>query len=110
MVTFELFVRPALLKMQGRHTVERSRVRARALSDIPNPGSRRGYLRVRLRADGRGWGADLTGNQGSSVLSSMVMADGLAVVEPDTVVRAGEDVDVIVFRDLSQISRHVTRG
>ena len=110
MVTFELFVRPALLKMLGQRTVERPRLRARALSEIPNPGARRGYLRVRLRADGQGWGAELTGNQGSSVLSSMVMADGLAVVDPDTVIAAGSPVDVIVLSDLSQIASDTARG
>src|SRR5438309_4508138 len=46
MVTFELFVRPALLKMSGRRRLTRPRLRARALAPIPNPGSRRGYLRV----------------------------------------------------------------
>jgi molybdopterin molybdotransferase len=110
MVTFELFVRPALLKMLGQRTVERPRVRARALAEIANPGSRRGYLRVRLRSDGRGWRADLTGNQGSSVLSSMVLADGLAVVAPDTVIKAGQPVDVIVLRDLSQITSDTARS
>jgi molybdopterin molybdotransferase len=110
MVTFELFVRPALLKMLGQRTVERPRVRARALAEIANPGSRRGYLRVRLRSDGRGWRADLTGNQGSSVLRSMVLADGLAVVAPDTVIKAGQPVDVIVLRDLSQITSDTARG
>jgi molybdopterin molybdotransferase len=110
MVTFELFVRPALLKMLGRRTVHRPRVRARALAEIANPGSRRGYLRVRLRADRGGWGADLTGNQGSSVLSSMVLADGLAVIAPDTVIKAGQPVDVIVLRDLSQIEWDIAGG
>jgi molybdopterin biosynthesis enzyme len=65
---------------------------------------------VRLRADDEGWGADLTGNQGSSVLSSMVLADGLAVVAPDTVVKQGQPVDIIVLRDLSQIASDTARG
>ena len=98
MVTFELFVRPALLKMAGRRVLTRPRVHARALSDMPNPGSRRGYLRVKLRADGTGWATELTGNQGSGVLSSMVHADGLAVVAPDSVVKPGDLVEVIVIR------------
>src|SRR5206468_6448860 len=46
MVTFELFVRPALLAMSGRSRVERGRVKARALQPIVNHGARRGYLRV----------------------------------------------------------------
>src|SRR5205807_1039639 len=46
MVTFELFVRPMLLAMQGRRGTGRLTVRATALAPIVNRGSRRGYLRV----------------------------------------------------------------
>ena len=101
MVTFELFVRPALLKMAGRARLTRPRLRARALAPIPNPGSRRGYLRVHLEStDEGGLGARLTGEQGSAILRSMVAADGLAVIQPDTTVAAGETVEVIVLREL----------
>jgi molybdopterin molybdotransferase len=100
MVTFELFVRPALLKMGGRRRLTRPRVRARTLEVVPNPGSRRGYLRVRLEATADGLGARLTGEQGSAILRSMVAADGLAVVPPDTVVPVGAEIEVIQLRDL----------
>ena len=100
MVTFELFVRPALLKMAGRRRLTRPRIRARALMTIPNPGNRRGYLRVRLERDGDGVGARLTGEQGSAILRSMVIADGLAVIPPDTTVEQGSNVEVILLREL----------
>ena len=100
MVTFELFVRPALLKMCGRRRLTRPRIRARALAPVPNPGSRRGYLRVSLERTASGLGARLTGEQGSAILSSMVAADGLAVVAPDTRVAPGEDLEVILLREL----------
>jgi molybdopterin molybdotransferase len=100
MVTFELFVRPALLKMAGRQRLTRPRVHARALGPVPNPGSRRGYLRVNLEPVGVGFGARLTGEQGSAILRSMVAADGLAVVPPDTVVQVGGDLEIIVLREL----------
>jgi molybdopterin molybdotransferase len=100
MVTFELFVRPALRRMAGATSIDRPRLRARALEPIANPGSRRGYLRVTLTPDAQGCGARLTGDQGSAILRSMVLADGLAVVAPDTTVAAGEAVDVIVLRAL----------
>jgi len=95
MVTFELFVRPALRKMAGYRTLHRPTIRARALAPIPNPGRRRGYLRVTLTPGDRGYGARLTGEQGSAILRSMVMADGLAVVPPDTTIPAGGQVTVI---------------
>jgi molybdopterin molybdotransferase len=98
MVTFELFVRPALLKMLGHRRLERPRVVARALAPIDNPGRRRGYLRVTLTPGDMGWGARLTGDQGSGILRSMVAADGLAVVPGDTTIPAGGEVTVIVLR------------
>jgi molybdopterin molybdotransferase len=102
MVTFELFVRPALRRMAGFRAVHRARLRARALAPIPNPGARRGYLRVTLSRDSRGWGARLTGDQGSAILTSMVRADGLAIIPGDTTIPVDGDVEVIVFRSLSQ--------
>jgi molybdopterin molybdotransferase len=105
MVTFELFVRPALRRMAGARALDRPRIAARALEKIDNPGSRRGYLRVTLTPDAQGFGARLTGDQGSAILRSMVLADGLAVVAPDTTIAAGQPVDVIVLRSLEPRTR-----
>ena len=102
MVTFELFVRPALRRMAGFRAVHRARLHARALAPIPNPGFRRGYLRVTLERDSRGWGARLTGDQGSAILTSMVRAHGLAVVPGDTMIQIDEQVEIIVFRPLTE--------
>src|SRR2546422_488705 len=98
MVTFELFVRPALLRLAGASQLFRPRVSARALDPIANPGQRRGYLRVTLSREGGEYGARLTGDQGSAIRSSMVLADGLAVVPGDTVIIKGEMVDVMILR------------
>ena len=100
MVTFELFVRPAIMRLAGARSFERPRVRAHALAPIANPGTRRGYLRVTLHPDAGGWGARLTGGQGSAILRSMVAADGLAVVPGDTRVPAGGELEVILLRPL----------
>jgi molybdopterin molybdotransferase len=98
MVTFELFVRPAIRKMAGHRILHRPTIQARALAPIPNPGRRRGYLRVTLTPVNGGYGARLTGEQGSAILRSMVMADGLAVVPPDTTIPTGSEVTVIKLR------------
>ena len=105
MVTFELFVRPALRRMAGARALDRPRISARALEKIENSGSRRGYLRVTLTPEAHGFGARLTGDQGSAILRSMVLADGLAVVAPDTTIAAGQPVDVIVLRSLEPRTR-----
>ena len=98
MVTFELFVGPALRRMGGHERLFRRRARARLLEPLGNPGPRRGYLRVRLAEDGDRLTARPTGGQGSGILRSMLLADGLAVVPPDTVLGAGESVEVILLR------------
>ena len=98
MVTFDLFVRPALLRMAGHARLDRPIVTARALSPLPNPGRRRGYLRVTLAPEADGYGARLTGDQSSGILRSMVEADGLAVVPAETTIEPGEKVSVILLR------------
>ena len=100
MVTFELFVRPALLCMGGHARLARPVVTARALAPIHNPGRRRGYLRVALTPVEGGYGARLTGDQSSGILRSMVAADGLAVVPGDTAIEAGADVRVLLLRQV----------
>ena len=101
MVTFELFVRPALLRLGGHARLQRPIVWARADAPIANPGRRRGYLRVTLSVgEDSGYRARLTGDQSSGILRSMVAADGLAVVPGDTTVEAGGTVPVILLRDV----------
>ena len=106
MVTFELFVRPALRRMGGHRVPERPRIRARALEPIDNPGSRPGYLRVRLEPDGEGVGARPTGEQGSGILRSMLFADGLAVLPGDTRIARNETVEVILLMTDEGLSKH----
>jgi molybdopterin molybdotransferase len=101
MVTFELFVRPALLAAQHRRRLNRPRVHAIAAERIANRGTRRGYLRVSLEEREGRWRARLTGDQGSGILRSMVAADGLAVLQGDTTLTPGDEVEVILIRELS---------
>jgi len=98
MVTFEVFVRPAILRMAGHGRLHRPTITARALAPIANRDRRRGYLRVTLTPADDGYGARLTGTQSSGVLRSMVAADGLAVVPGETTVQTGQPVKVIVLR------------
>jgi len=103
MVTFELFVRPALRKMMGHSVLDRPRIVARASQPIANPGYRRGYLRVIVSPDGDRYAARLTGDQGSGILRSMVLADGLAVLDPEAKIAKGQDIEVIVLRTLTSL-------
>jgi molybdopterin molybdotransferase len=82
MVTFQLFVRPALAALQG---ADPSATRTTALLGAPvrrNP-RREQAVRVRLAAGDQGWLATPTkGPQGSHVLTSMLGADALALIAP----------------------------
>lgn len=100
MLSFMLFGRPAVRKMMGHRTWELPTVQARLTEAIARKDGRRHYLRVRLaQEDGDGLVARLTGDQGSGILTSMVVADGLAVI-PETCdhLPAGTTVDVILLR------------
>ncbi|SVC24078.1 uncharacterized protein METZ01_LOCUS276932, partial [marine metagenome] len=79
LVAFEEMVRPAILKMLGRKVLDKPVVRAILEGDIINYDGRRVYARVVVtRRDGRYW-AQLTGDQGSGILTSMALANGLAI-------------------------------
>ncbi len=80
MVGFELFGRPALLKMQGRAGWDRPVVHAAFTGTLTDRADRRQYVRVRVEQRPNQWLAHLTGEQGSGVLTSMMYADGLMIV------------------------------
>jgi molybdopterin molybdotransferase len=99
MISTELFARPALLKMQGFADWSRPTVQACLSQPIRRKDGRRHYLRVRLRETETGYEAMLTGDQGSGILTSLVQADGLAVIPEDVDhLHAGAEVDVILLR------------
>jgi molybdopterin molybdotransferase len=95
MVTFQLFVRPALAALQG---ADPAATRATAVLSRPlarNP-RREQAIRVRLATGAGGWLASPTkGAQGSHVLTSMLGADALALIPPgEGEAPAGERVEV----------------
>ncbi len=96
MVTFELFVRPALELMMGRPPQRRQRQTARLAHEVTKKPGLTTFLRCRLETTGSGTLARATGDQGSHILRSMVDADALAVL-PEEVERleAGHEVEVL---------------
>lgn len=98
MVGFELFGRPALLKMQGRTALFKPVVPATFEGRLRDRADRRQYVRVRVEQRGSEFVARLTGEQGSGVLSSMLQADGLLIVpEGMTEVEPGARLDVMML-------------
>ncbi len=82
MVTFMVFVRPILAKMQG-HDAGMKTWRVRLGEDMSSDG-RMTFVRVRLEPDGSDLVAYSTGTQSSGALSSMIRADGLLIIPAGT--------------------------
>jgi molybdopterin molybdotransferase len=98
MVSFEMFVRPAILKMLGMSDLARSTVKATLMDELKHKDGRRHFLRVRVEKNEENYLAHLTGGQGSGILSSMVKANGFAIIPEEwTRVPAGTRVQVILL-------------
>jgi molybdopterin molybdotransferase len=94
MISFEVFVRPALLKMTGHTRIFRPTVTAALTEPIANKGDRPHLIRVRVEARQDGYVASATGNQSSARLSSLTAANGFMKIAPGTTLASGESVVV----------------
>jgi molybdopterin molybdotransferase len=98
MVNFELFVRPAILKMMGKTDLSKPAVEAVIEDSITNDDGRRVFARVKTVKRNGQYFAKLTGPQGSGILTSMSLANGLAIVpENKTRIAAGEKLQVLML-------------
>jgi molybdopterin molybdotransferase len=102
MVTFYAFVRDALLAMSGATVEPLPMLRAASTQPIRKKPGRTEYQRgIVTRAPGGGWQVAITGSQGSGILRSMSVANGLVVLAHEQGnVAAGEAVDVLPFDGL----------
>jgi molybdopterin molybdotransferase len=95
LLTFELFVRPALLKMAGRTKLHRPRVQARLLDRVDKPVGLRMFARGVYDASAAT--VRSTGPQGSGILRSMSLANCLIdLPEPASIANAGDTVSVLL--------------
>ena len=98
MITFELFGRPAMLKMMGKKNLAKPIIEAVAESSVANHGRRRIFTRVIVEKRDNQYFARLTGPQGSGILTSMALADGLMIIPEDKgVVAPGDVVEVMML-------------
>ena len=98
-VSFDVFVRPAILVMMGRQ--DRGRPELRAILDAPvsGPAAETLYVAADLSYRDGAWHCTPTSGAGLGQLGSYVQASGLLVVPPgDTEVPAGTEVSVQVLR------------
>ena len=78
-VGYEVFGRPAILRLSGVENTIRSRIRTKIGEDIRSDG-RESYLRAVVHSQNGEWFARLTGHQGSGNLLSLVQANALLII------------------------------
>lgn len=100
MVTFELFVRPAIRRLQGHALPFRRTVRVAVAEPLHYPARLTHFLRAVVTEERGRLTARLTGPQGSGILTSMARANALLVVpaERDDV-SAGEELSAMLLDD-----------
>jgi molybdopterin molybdotransferase len=96
-VTFLLFVRPFILRLQGVADVAPRAFAMRADFSWTKADRRNEFLRAKINCDG---GLDLFPNQGSAVLTSTVWSDGLIDNPPGNTIAPGDTVRFLPFSEL----------
>jgi molybdopterin molybdotransferase len=95
MITFEEFVRPALLRMQGLQRVLRPFFKAVLRETLKKKPGKVQIVRLRLEKEAGRWYATSAGNQQTAILKTMVDAQAIAVLPAESsVFAAGDEVDV----------------
>jgi molybdopterin molybdotransferase len=98
MITFELFARPAMLKMMGKTNLTRPTIDVIIESPAKNRDGRRIFARAIVRKEGDRLYAKTTGPQGSGILTSMSMANALVIVPEDvSTVKEGDSLQAIML-------------
>jgi molybdopterin molybdotransferase len=106
MVTFDLFVRPAIRQMLGHERLFRRPVRVRLEEPVSIGARLTHFLRAVVRQDASGdWVARLTGPQGSGILTSMAKANALLVVPEDRPrIEAGEHAHALLLTEEAELA------
>jgi molybdopterin molybdotransferase len=100
MVSFEQFVRPSLLKMQGHTKLFRQTAKAICADEFQKSAGFKHFVRAIVRKEKDQYIASVTGDQGSGILKSMVMANALIVMgENETRIKKGAQVSIQLLDD-----------
>jgi len=97
MVSFELFVRPSVLKAMGHRRIFRPQVKALLSEPASNKGSRPHLVRGIVSLEKDRYLVSTTGNQSSGRLSSLILGNGLMKLAPESSLAAGDEVEVILL-------------
>ena len=97
MVSFELFVRPSLLKAMGHRRVFRPKVTALLQEPAANKGKRPHLVRGIVSVHDDRYQVSTTGNQSSGRLSSLIQGNGLIRLSPEALHAPGDEVEVLLL-------------
>ena len=97
MVSFELFVRPSLLKAMGHRRVFRPKVKALLQEPASNRGKRPHLVRGIVATQDDRYHVSTTGNQSSGRLSSLIQGNGLIRLAPEALHAPGDEVEVLLL-------------
>ncbi len=102
MIGFEQLVRPALLKMMGHTRVLRPLIKATLKTALHNETTKTRFLRVKVEKTSAGLLAESAGDQNTGILSTMIRANGIAVLSAEqTEILAGEEVDIQLLNPIN---------
>ena len=99
MVTFELFVRPALRRLRGLAEPSRPTVTARLTEDAGHTMGRQSYQRAVVTPEGGGYSVTPVSKQGSGMMRSMVLANALLVIPADVSIIPAGGVGTVLLLD-----------
>lgn len=98
LITFEVFVRPAVRKMTGSLHPVKPPVKAALAEPVTKKPGKTQFLRVMIETGKEGYLARTAGDQNTGILRTLVLADGIAVLPAErTTFTAGEMVDVLLL-------------
>ncbi len=108
MVSFEVFVKPAIRKMMGERRLFNPVFSAILLEDVPEQrDGRHHFARVKVKRENGTFYVTTTGPQGSGIIRSMAEGEGFIVIPPgDGVVPKGSEVELILFEEEALRSQH----
>ncbi|MDD2737144.1 MAG: molybdopterin molybdotransferase MoeA [Desulfuromonadaceae bacterium] len=94
MIAFELFVRPALLKMMSHVRIFRPVVKATITDHVRNKGDRPHLVFSKVTLNDGMYVVETTGDQNSSNLGIMLQANGIIEVAPGETINPGTEINV----------------
>ncbi|MEG0371736.1 MAG: molybdopterin molybdotransferase MoeA [Clostridium sp.] len=99
LISFELLVRPLILKMAGSLNLKRPTIKGTLIDDFNKTSTQRRFLRVSVQRKNNIYEISLSGKQNPGVLKSMLYCNGLVDIPSNCALKKGQEIDVILLMD-----------